>query len=150
MANEEFSPNELVNVRLITYSDASSINVRRADFVLVPSMFEPCGLTQMIAMRYGALPIVRSTGGPRYRHRLRRDQENGNGFVFTVCRRPILRRVHSKSQQNVQDQEVSRVARTRRQSRLRWEASGNVYAELYEFVIKRHTLLIFFACYCIS
>uniref|UniRef100_A0A7S3R3Z4 starch synthase n=1 Tax=Dunaliella tertiolecta TaxID=3047 RepID=A0A7S3R3Z4_DUNTE len=34
-----------------------------ADMVVVPSMFEPCGLTQMIAMRYGAVPIVRHTGG---------------------------------------------------------------------------------------
>ena len=34
-----------------------------ADLILVPSLFEPCGLTQMIAMRYGALPIVRETGG---------------------------------------------------------------------------------------
>lgn len=34
-----------------------------ADFLLIPSLYEPCGLTQMIAMRYGTIPLARKTGG---------------------------------------------------------------------------------------
>mmetsp|Transcript_29315 Transcript_29315/g.93806 ORF Transcript_29315/g.93806 Transcript_29315/m.93806 type:complete len:475 (+) Transcript_29315:33-1457(+) len=49
---------------MITYSDQLSHHLySAADIVLVPSMFEPCGLTQMTAMRYGAVPLVRRTGG---------------------------------------------------------------------------------------
>lgn len=52
-----------------------------ADFYLMPSLFEPCGLSQMIAMRYGAIPIVRATGGLKdtVSHF---DGTNGTGFLF--------------------------------------------------------------------
>jgi starch synthase len=47
-----------------TYNEALAHQIYAAlDFLIVPSLFEPCGLTQLIAMRYGTVPIVRSTGG---------------------------------------------------------------------------------------
>jgi len=49
---------------MIMYSERlAHLIYAAADVVLVPSMFEPCGLTQMIALRYGAAPVVRRTGG---------------------------------------------------------------------------------------
>jgi len=57
-----------------------------ADMIVIPSTFEPCGLTQMIAMKYGTVPIVRNTGGladtvfdADYAHRPYHER---NGYVF--------------------------------------------------------------------
>ena len=53
------------------------------DCLLVPSTFEPCGLTQLIGMHYGAIPIVRETGGLKDTVEPYNEFENrGNGFTF--------------------------------------------------------------------
>ncbi len=55
-----------------------------ADIFLMPSLFEPCGLSQMIAMRYGTLPVVRETGGLRDTvQAYNKFTGAGNGFSFT-------------------------------------------------------------------
>ncbi len=54
-----------------------------ADIFLMPSQFEPCGLSQMIALRYGAVPLVRETGGLRDTVLSYNEYTNaGNGFSF--------------------------------------------------------------------
>ncbi len=53
-----------------------------ADFFLMPSLFEPCGLSQLISMRYGTVPIVRETGGLRDTV-LSYNEETGKGNGFT-------------------------------------------------------------------
>ena len=50
----------------------------------MPSLYEPCGLSQMIAMRYGSIPVARATGGLQDTIiNYHKDRENASGFLFT-------------------------------------------------------------------
>ena len=69
----------------IYYSEAMSHKIyAAADAFLMPSRFEPCGLTQLISFRYGTVPIVRETGGLKDTVVPYNEYENtGDGFSFS-------------------------------------------------------------------
>jgi len=53
-----------------------------SDMMMVPSRYEPCGLIQMIAMRYGSVPVARATGGLRDTITDYKEGHNSTGFLF--------------------------------------------------------------------
>src|SRR5207249_6348509 len=105
-----------------------------SDFFLMSSKFEPCGLGQMISLRYGTIPIVRSTGGLADTVvDMTADPSTGNGFVFRDYAREALlgavQRVVAfygarKGWRSIQRRAMS--------VDLSWKASARQYVALYE------------------
>jgi starch synthase len=99
-----------------------------ADMLLIPSRYEPCGTTQMIAMRYGCIPIARATGGLRDTiiHEV-------NGYLFKDSSANSLAQIlakaihcnHSKPKE-WRDMQYSAM-----KSDFSWEQSAQKYADLY-------------------
>jgi starch synthase len=103
-----------------------------ADMVLIPSRYEPCGLTQMIAMRYGAVPVARRTGGLADTITDAGDP-GGTGFLFDDFATPALAdaldRAMSVYAQPAQWAEIQRRGMGKDFS---WGPSARLYVELYE------------------
>ena len=105
-----------------------------SDMFLMPSMFEPCGLSQMISFRYGTIPIVRSTGGLRdtvigYLS----NKEAGNGFTFWGSQVEDFVTVTEKALEIYNNKEEWKVLIKRAMNAdFSWEASAKEYAKLYE------------------
>ena len=104
-----------------------------SDLFLMPSRFEPCGLGQMIAMRYGALPVVRKTGGLADTvSEASTDGREGNGFVFEAAESSELVAATRRALA-VYRQRAAWTALQRRamQSDWSWERAARAYVELY-------------------
>ena len=104
-----------------------------ADMALVPSKFEPCGLTQMIAMRYGALPVVRETGGLKDSV-VPHTEDNGTGFVFTNYNaHELLFTLKEASRLFKEDPAAwDKLTENAMNADLSWNASAGKYAELFK------------------
>ena len=107
------------------------------DSILVPSRFEPCGLTQLMALRYGAMPIVRETGGLKDTVEPYNEFENkGTGFSFAnYDSRELLNTINYSKKVffDYPDQWKKMRVRAMEQD-YSWDTSAKIYEDLYNQV----------------
>ena len=110
-----------------------------SDALLVPSLFEPCGLTQLIAMRYGTVPIVRETGGLKDTVLPYNAEENsGNGFTFNWYDSGLLLQAIERAKALFFDNRGrwdEMVIRDMNKD-VSWEKSADQYLELYRYLTR--------------
>ena len=114
-----------------------------ADFVLMPSLFEPCGLPQMIGAIYGALPVVHDTGGLHDSiDHLDVGSDSGNGFVFEHYDSAGLYWAISEAMRFHRlppETRLRQVQRIMKQSKATFnhDVTAQAYIKLYEKMLKR-------------
>jgi starch synthase len=104
-----------------------------SDFFLMPSKFEPCGLGQMISLRYGTIPIVRSTGGLADTVLdVTEHPSQGNGFAFQeYTRGALLETIRRAIGFYRAGRGWKSLVRRAMSTDLSWKASAQQYAALY-------------------
>jgi starch synthase len=110
-----------------------------ADMFLMPSRYEPCGLNQMMSMRYGTVPVVRATGGLADTVVDVDHNKQGNGFVFTNYDSKELLEVITRAVAKFADKEAwRRIQLTGMEQDFSWTASAKKYVKLYEKALSRN------------
>lgn len=108
-----------------------------ADMFMMPSRYEPCGLSQMIAMRYGCVPIARATGGlaNTIKH-VSYSVNGGTGFLFTKPYPSVFALVLKRAIRLFQQKEIWRqIQLNGMQIDFSWEKSAKKYIEVYKELI---------------
>lgn len=122
----------------IFYSDELSHRIYAScDAFLMPSLFEPCGLSQLMALRYGTLPIVRETGGLKDTVAPYNEYEdNGTGFSFTNYNAHDM--LHTiRYAQHIYDnrrRDWDKIVDRAMTVDFSWNASARKYQEMYDWL----------------
>lgn len=122
------------NIRsIIAYDEEMAHKIYSgSDFIIIPSRYEPCGLIQMVAMRYGTLPVASETGGLKDSI-----QDGKNGFLFkknsasylvTAVKRALA--LYNKPD------DFKKMVESAMKTDFSWDKSAVLYKKLYEEIIK--------------
>ena len=105
-----------------------------SDFFLMPSVYEPCGLGQMIALRYGTIPIVHKTGGLADTiHLYDPIHKTGNGFVFTeYTKEDFIEAVDEALKVYKHKNQMEDLLQQALRYRFSWEKSAKDYVRIYQ------------------
>jgi starch synthase len=104
-----------------------------ADLLLMPSLYEPCGLTQMRAQRYGTIPVARAVGGL-----LDSIEDGETGFLFTEYAPRALEQAVSRAVARYHERAAWRaMVRRAMEQPLSWEGSAARYLDVYRRALAR-------------
>ncbi len=113
-----------------------------SDMFLMPSHYEPCGISQMKSLRYGSIPIVHKTGGlsdtiENFNPKTRR----GNGFVFTAYTKEDLLIAITRAIETYQYPEIwTHLIWEAMQLSYSWKLPAKKYVDLYKIAMKKKNL----------
>ena len=123
----------------IYYSDALSHKIYGAcDAFLMPSLFEPCGLSQLMSLRYGTLPIVRETGGLKDTVEPYNEYESkGTGFSFVNYNAHEMMATVRYAERIYYDKkrEWNKMVDRAMAADFSWQVSAMKYQEMYDWLI---------------
>jgi len=110
-----------------------------SDCFLMPSRYEPCGLGQLIAMRFGAVPVVRRTGGLADSVQpYDRERGLGTGFLFDEIAPEAVASALAEALHAYQDREAWRALQRRAMAQdFSWGHAARQYAKLYQRAVTR-------------
>jgi starch synthase len=109
-----------------------------ADIFLIPSRYEPCGLTQMYAFKYGTIPVVRATGGLNDTIEQYNSQTlKGNGFKFSTYSSDALFNAVKLAVELYKDKKAWKKLVTKgMKSDFSWNRSAERYLNIYKSILR--------------
>lgn len=126
--------NERLSAKIMFSTSLAQKIYAGCDMFLMPSMFEPCGLSQLIALRYGTIPIVRETGGLKDTVKSYNEfTEEGNGFSFSCYNAQDMLFTIKRALGFYKDKDKwTKIITNAMNGEYSWNNAAHMYEKLYE------------------